>query len=40
MFTFIYNDKMKEEAQVGYHDDWIMGEAICLQMRKFPVAEY
>lgn len=40
MFTFIYNDKMKEEAQVGYHDDWIMSDSICRQMRKFPLAEY
>ena len=40
MFTFIYNDKMKEEAQIGYHDDWIMTDSICRQMRKFPVAEY
>ena len=40
MFTFIYNDKMKEEAQIGYHDDWIMWDAICFQMRKYPVAEY
>jgi len=40
MFTFIYNDKMKEEAQEWYHDDWIMWDAICYQMRKYPVAEY
>lgn len=39
MFTFIYNEKMKEEAQVWYHDDWIMADAICWQMRKYPMPE-
>lgn len=39
LFTFIYDDKMKEVAQVGYHDDWIMADAICRQMRKYPVPE-
>lgn len=37
MFTFIYNEKMKEEAQIWHHDDWIMTDAICLQMRKYPI---
>ena len=40
MHTFIYNDKMKEEAQVGYHDDGIMTDSICWQMRKYPLAEF
>ena len=40
MHTFIYNEKMKEEAQVGYHDDWIMTDSICRQMRKYPLAEF
>lgn len=40
MHTFIYNEKMKEEAQVGYHDDWIMTDSICRQMRKYPLIEF
>lgn len=40
MHTFIYNDKMKEEAQVWYHDDGIMTDSICWQMRKYPLAEF
>ena len=40
MFTFIYNDKMREEAQIGYHDDGVMTDAICRQMRKNPIPEY
>jgi hypothetical protein len=40
MHTFIYNDKMKEEAQVWYHDDWIMTDSICRQMRKYPLTEF
>lgn len=40
MHTFIYNEKMKEEAQVGYHDDGIMTDAICRQMRKYPLTEF
>lgn len=40
MFTFIYNDRGKEEAQVGYHDDWIMADAIGRQLRKYPLPEY
>lgn len=40
MHTFIYNDKMKEEAQIWYHDDWIMTDSICRQMRKYPLAEF
>jgi len=40
MHTFIYNEQMKEEAQVGYHDDGIMTDAICRQMRKYPLAEF
>ena len=38
MHTFIYNEKGKEEAQTGYHDDAIMTDAICWQMRKSPVS--
>lgn len=37
MYTFIYNDKGKEEAQTGYHDDAVMTDAICRQMRKSPL---
>jgi hypothetical protein len=37
MFTFIYNDKMKEVAQEWCHDDGIMADSICWQMRKYPV---
>jgi len=37
MFTFIYNEKGKEEAQTGYHDDAVMTDAICRQMRKTPL---
>jgi hypothetical protein len=40
MYTFIYNEQMREEAQVGYHDDGVMSDAICRQMRKSPLAEY
>ena len=40
MHTFIYNDSWKEEAQVWYHDDWIMADAICWQMRKYPLSEF
>lgn len=39
LFTFIYNDRMKEEALPGHHDDWIMADSICWQMRKYPIAE-
>ena len=28
MLTFIKNEKGREEAQIGYHDDLIMGLAI------------
>ena len=38
MYTFIYNEKGKEEAQTNYHDDAIMTDAICWQMRKSPVS--
>ena len=38
MYTFIYNEKGKEEAQTGYHDDAIMTDAITWQMRKSPVS--
>lgn len=31
---------MREEAQVGYHDDGIMSDAIARQMRKSPLGEY
>jgi len=40
MFTFIYDENMKEDAQDWYHDDWIMWDSICWQMRKYPIAEY
>ena len=40
MFTFIYNDKMKEEAQVGYHDDGIMTDSIVRHMRNYPLTEF
>jgi len=36
MFTFIYNDNWKPEAMIGSHDDWVMGEAICLFMNNIP----
>jgi hypothetical protein len=31
---------MREEAQIGYHDDGIMTDAICREMRKFPMSEF
>jgi hypothetical protein len=34
MYSFIYNEKHKPEAQEGTHDDAIMADAICYQMRK------
>lgn len=37
LYTFIYNEKGKEEAQTGYHDDAVMTDAICWQMRKSPL---
>lgn len=37
MYTFIYNEKGKEEAQTNYHDDAIMTDAIAWQMRKTPL---
>ena len=40
LHTFIYNEQMREEAQVGYHDDGIMSDAIGRQMRKSPLGEY
>ena len=40
MFYFIYNEQMREEAQVGYHDDGVMTDAICFQMRKHPLMEF
>lgn len=40
MFTFIYNEKMKEEAQVGYHDDGIMTDSIVRHMRNYPLTEF
>lgn len=33
MFTFVYNEKNKPEAVVGCHDDDILSDAICFQMR-------
>lgn len=40
LFSFIYDAKMKEVAQQGHHDDGVMTEGICLQMRKFPLIEW
>jgi hypothetical protein len=40
LYYFIYNDQMREEAQVGYHDDGVMTDAICFQMRKHPLIEF
>ena len=37
LYTFIYNEKGKEEAQTNYHDDAIMTDAIAWQMRKSPL---
>jgi hypothetical protein len=34
MFWFVYSDKKKMEAVLGCHDDAIMSDAICRQMRK------
>ncbi len=34
MFSFVYNEKGKPEAQIWSHDDCIMADAICWQMRK------
>lgn len=34
MFTFVYNEKKKPEAQEWCHDDFIMADAILLQTRK------
>lgn len=34
LFTFVYNDKKKPEAILGTHDDFIISDAICYQMRK------
>lgn len=34
MYSFIYNEKHKPEAQQGTHDDAIIADAICYQMRK------
>lgn len=39
LFTFIYNEKMKEVAQTWHHDDGIMADAIGWQMRKHPIPE-
>lgn len=36
MYTFIYNEKHRPEAQVGCHDDFIIWDWISLQMRKEP----
>lgn len=34
MYTFVYNEKKKPEAQEWCHDDCIIADAICLQTRK------
>jgi hypothetical protein len=40
-FTFIVNDKGKEEAQGGCHDDLVMAFAIGIQLRKYmPAPKY
>ncbi len=39
-FNFIYDSSMKEVAQQGHHDDGVMTESICYQMRKFPLIEF
>lgn len=40
MYTFIYNEQMREEAQIGYHDDGVMSDAIGRQMRKSPLGQF
>jgi hypothetical protein len=37
LHTFIYDEKMKEVAQEWHHDDAVMTDSICYQMRKFPL---
>lgn len=40
-FTFVVNDKGKEEAQGGCHDDLVMAFAIGIQLRKYmPAPKY
>ena len=39
-FSFIYDSSMKEVAQQGHHDDGVMTESICYQMRKFPLIAF
>ena len=34
--TFVYNSSYKPEAQAPAHDDCIIADAICNQMRKNP----
>ena len=34
MLTFIRNEKGREEAQIGYHDDLVMGLAIAYEIKK------
>jgi hypothetical protein len=34
MLTFITNEKGREEAQIGYHDDLVMGLAIAYEIKK------
>jgi hypothetical protein len=33
LYTFVYNEKKKAEALEWCHDDMIMADAICYQMR-------
>jgi hypothetical protein len=33
MFTFVYNDNSRPEAQLWSHDDYIISDCICYQMR-------
>lgn len=37
MYTFVYNDKKKPEAMEWCHDDAVMWDAICNQMKYAPV---
>lgn len=36
MEVFAYNDNFKPEAMLPHHDDCIIADSICWQMRKFP----
>lgn len=34
MYWFVYNDNSRPEAQIWYHDDFIIWDSICLQMKE------